>query len=124
MRKDTELARSPLQSGRMCYRWVEVVCDLQQSTVTFSTMVYTESLLSLPNKGNLIGIALDMRNSKLDTKSILTDIKNELSELWKSYNKLETELAASKLVKEIIKKQIVMLERNRGVMNSIQTQMS
>ena len=108
----------------MCYRWVEVVCDLQQSTVTFSTMVYTESSLSLPNKGNLIGIALDMRNSKLDTKSILTDIKNELSELWKSYNKLETELAASKLVKEIMKKQIVMLERNRGVMNSIQTQMS
>ena len=44
-------------------------------------MVYTESSLSLPNKGDLIGIARDMRNSKLDTNSILTDIKNELSEL-------------------------------------------
>ena len=33
-----------------------------------------------------------MQNSKLDTNSILADIKNELCELWKSYNKLEPQI--------------------------------
>lgn len=52
-----------------------------------------------------------MQNSKLDINSILTDINNELSELRKSYNKLEIDLAVSKSVAEIMRKQIVMLEQ-------------
>ena len=55
-----------------------------------------------------------MQNSKLDINSILTvltDINNELSELQKSYNKLEIDLAVSKSVAEIMRKQIVILER-------------
>ena len=52
-----------------------------------------------------------MQNSRLDTTSILTDIKNELSELQKSYNKLEMDLAVSKSVTDIRRKQVVMLER-------------
>ena len=52
-----------------------------------------------------------MQNSKLDINSILTDINNELSKLRKSYNKLEIDLAVSKSVAEIMRKQIVMLEQ-------------
>ena len=52
-----------------------------------------------------------MQNSKLDINSILTDVNNELSKLRKSYNKLEIDLAVSKSVAEIMKKQIVMLEQ-------------
>ena len=74
-------------------------------------MAYTKSLLSSLNKDDLICIALDMQNLKLDTSSILTDIKNELSESRKSYNKVEAELAVSKSVTEIMRKQIVMLEQ-------------
>ena len=89
----------------------EVVYDLQQSTVNIFTMAYTESSLSRLNKDGLIRIALEMQNSKLGTNSVLTDIKNELSKLRKSYNKLEADLAVSKSVTEIMRKQIVMLER-------------
>lgn len=52
-----------------------------------------------------------MQNSKLDINSILTDVNNELSKLRKSYNKLEIDLAVSKSVAEIMRKQIVMLEQ-------------
>ena len=73
-------------------------------------MAYTESLISRLNKDDLIRIALDMKNTELDTNSILTDIKNELSELRKSYNNLEADLVVSKSVTEIMRKQVVMLE--------------
>ena len=52
-----------------------------------------------------------MQNLKLDINSILTDISNELSELRKNYNKLEVDLAVFKSVTEIMRKQVVMLER-------------
>ena len=74
-------------------------------------MAYTESSLPKLNKDNLTRIALDMQNLKLDINSILTDINNELSELRKNYNKLEVDLAVFKSVTEIMRKQIVMLER-------------
>ena len=74
-------------------------------------MTYTVSSLSRLNKDDLIRIAIDMQNSKLDTNLILTDIKKELSELQKSYNKLEADLAVSKSVTKIMRKQIVMLEQ-------------
>ena len=48
---------------------------------------------------------------KLDTNSMLTDIKNQISELRKSYNKLEAVLAISKSVTSIMRKQTVMLEQ-------------
>ena len=73
-------------------------------------MACTESSLSKANKEEVINIvALDMQNSKLDYNSILTDIKSELYELRKSYDKLEVDLALSKSVTEIMRKQIVML---------------
>ena len=75
------------------------------------TMAYTKSSLSRINKDDLIRIALDMQNLKLDTKSVSINIKNEISELRKSYSKLQNDLAVSKSVTEIMKKQIVMLER-------------
>ena len=58
-------------------------------------MTYTGSKLSRLNKDDLICIVLDMQNSKLDTNFILNDIKKELSELQKSYNKFEADLALS-----------------------------
>ena len=61
-------------------------------------MKYAESAPSKLNEDDLIRIALDKQNSKLDTNLILIDIKNELSELRKSCNKLEAELAVSKSV--------------------------
>ena len=61
--------------------WVEVVCDLQKNTVHVFTMPYTEFSLSRANKDGLICIALDMQNSKLETNSILTGIKNEFSKM-------------------------------------------
>ena len=42
---------------------------------------------------------------------MLTDHKNELSELRKSYNKLEADLAVSNSVTSTMRKQTVMLER-------------
>ena len=56
-------------------------------------MTYTGSKLSRLNKDDLICIVLDMQNSKLDTNFILNDIKKELSELQKNYNKFEADLA-------------------------------
>ena len=61
-------------------------------------MAYTVSLLSRLYNDDLIRIALDMQNWKLDTNSILTDIKNKLSELRKSYNKVVVDLSVSKVV--------------------------
>ena len=58
-------------------------------------MTYTGSELSRLNKDDLVCIALDMQNSKLDTNFILNDIKKELSELQKNYNKCEADLAVS-----------------------------
>ena len=58
-------------------------------------MTYTGSKLSRLNKDDFICIVLDMQNSKLDTNFILNDIKKELSELQKSYNKFEADLALS-----------------------------
>ena len=52
----------------------------------------------------MIRIAIDMQNSKLETNSILTDITNQLFELRKSYNKLETDLAVSNSVNEKMRK--------------------
>ena len=49
-------------------------------------MAYTEYALYKLNKNDLIRIALNMQKAQ---NSILCDIKNELSELRKSYNKLE-----------------------------------
>ena len=74
-------------------------------------MAYTKSSLSRINKDDLIRIALDMQNLKLDTKSVSINIKNEISELRKSYSKLQNDLTVSKSVTEIMKKQIVMLEQ-------------
>ena len=74
-------------------------------------MAYTKSSLSRINKDDLIRIALDVQNLKLDTKSVSINIKNEISELRKSYSKLQNDLAVSKSATEIMKKQIVMLER-------------
>ena len=74
-------------------------------------MAYTKSSLSRINKDDLIRIALDMQNLKLDTKSVSINIKNDISELRKSYSKLQNDLAVSKSVTEIMKKQIVMLEQ-------------
>ena len=74
-------------------------------------MAYNESSLLRLNKDDFTRIALDMQNSKLETNSILTDIKNELSELRKRYNKLEADLAVSKSATEIMRKKKVMLER-------------
>ena len=74
-------------------------------------MTYTESSLLRLNTDDLIRITLDMKNLKLDTNLILTDINNKLSELRKSYNKFQADLVVSKSVTEIM--------RNRGVMNSI-----
>ena len=68
---------------------------MQQSTVNIFTMTYTGSELSRLNKDDLVCIALDMQNSKLDTNFILNDIKKELSELQKNYNKFEADLAVS-----------------------------
>ena len=61
-------------------------------------MTYAESAPSKLNEDDLIRIALDKQISKLDTNLILIDIKNELSELRESSNKLEAELAVSKSV--------------------------
>ena len=61
-------------------------------------MKYAESAPSKLNEDDLIRIALDKQISKLDTNLILIDIKNELSELRESSNKLEAELAVSKSV--------------------------
>ena len=72
-------------------------------------MTYTGFLIINTNKDDLIRIALNMQNLKVETNSILTDIKNKLSELGKSYNKLKPDLAVSKSVTEIMKKQIVIL---------------
>ena len=58
-------------------------------------MTYTGSELSRLNKDDLVCIALDMQNSKLDTNFILNDIKKELSELQKNYNNFEADLAVS-----------------------------
>ena len=58
-------------------------------------MTYTGSKLSRLNNDDLICIVLDMQNSKLDTNFILNDIKKELSELQKNYNKFEADLAVS-----------------------------
>ena len=58
-------------------------------------MTYTGSKLSRLNKDDFICIVLDMQNSKLDTNFILNDIKKELSERQKSYNKFEADLAVS-----------------------------
>ena len=60
--------------------------------------MYAESAPSKLNEDDLIRIALDKQISKLDTNLILIDIKNELSELRESSNKLEAELAVSKSV--------------------------
>ena len=72
-------------------------------------MAFTESLLSRLNKDDLIRIALDMQKCKLDTNSILIDIKYKLPELRKSHEKLQADLGISKSVTEIISTQIVML---------------
>ena len=58
-------------------------------------MTYTGSERSRLNKDDLVCIALDMQNSKLDTNFILNYIKKELSELLKNYNKFEADLAVS-----------------------------
>ena len=74
-------------------------------------MAYSESSLLRLNKDDFTRIAIDMQNSKLETNSILTDIKNELSELRKRYIKLEADLAVSKSVTEIMRKKKVLLQR-------------
>ena len=56
-------------------------------------MAYTESALSKLNKDDLICVAIDMQNTQ---NPILSDMKNELSELRKNYNKLEADLKVSK----------------------------
>ena len=78
-------------------------------------MAYTESTLSKQNKNDLIRIALDMQktqNSILsDMRNEMPNIKNELSELRKNYNKLEADLKVSKSVTEAMKNHITVLER-------------
>ena len=79
------------------------------------SMVYTESLLSKLNNGDLTCIALDMQNSKLDINSIRTDINKELSELRKSYNKIETDLAVFKSVTKIMRNRKFILEQKSWI---------
>ena len=118
--KKKQLARKEIvASKRLCAVCVagkrthvlafEVVCDFQQNTANIFTMAFTESLLSRLNKDDLIRIALDMQKWKLDTNSILIDIKYKLPEPRKSHEKLQADLGISKSVTEIISTQIVML---------------
>ena len=51
-------------------------------------MLYTESELSKLNKNDFIRIALDKQKTQ---NFILSDMKNELSELRKNYKKLEAD---------------------------------
>ena len=57
---------------------------------------------------DLIRIVLDMQKTQ---NSILSDMKNELSELRKNYDKLETDLKVFKSVTETMKNHITVLER-------------
>ena len=73
--------------------------------------IYGVSSLSELNKDDLISIGVDFQNLKFDSNLILNDIKNELSELSKSYIKLKSDLAIYKSVTKIIRKQVFMLEQ-------------
>ena len=63
-------------------------------------MIYSESVMSKPDKDDLICISLDMQKTQ---NYILCDMKNELSELRKNYNKLEAGLKVLKSVTEAMK---------------------
>ena len=71
-------------------------------------MAHTENSLSRLNKDDLIRLALDYQQ-KYDIT--LDKISNELAELRKSYNKLESDLAITKAVNESLRNQIITLER-------------
>ena len=71
-------------------------------------MLYTESELSKLNKNDFIRIALDKQKTQ---NFILSDMKNELSELRKNYKKLEADFKVSKSVFEALKSNIVVLKR-------------
>ena len=71
-------------------------------------MAHSENWLSRLNKDDLIRLALDYQQ-KYD---ITPDkISKELAELRKSYNKLESDLAITKAVNELLRNQILKLER-------------
>ena len=71
-------------------------------------MAHTENSLSRLNKDDLIRLALDYQQ-KYDIT--LDKISKELAELRKSYNKLESDLAITKAVNELLRNQIITLER-------------
>ena len=71
-------------------------------------IAHTENSLSTLNKDDLIHLALDYQQ-KYDIT--LDKISNELTELVKSYNKLESDLAITKAVKESFRNQILKLEQ-------------
>ena len=70
-------------------------------------MLYRESELSKLNKNDFIRIALDQQKTQ---NFILSDMKNELSELRKNYKKLEADFKVSKSVFEALKSNIVVLK--------------
>ena len=71
-------------------------------------MAHTENSLSRLNKDDLICLALDYEQ-KYDIT--LNKISKELAGLRKSYNKLESDLAITKAVKESLRNQILTLQR-------------
>ena len=73
-------------------------------------MDQTENSLSRLSKDDLIRLALYYQQ-KYDIT--LDKISKELTELHKSYNKLESDLAITKTVNESLRNQILTLERQR-----------
>ena len=71
-------------------------------------MAHTENSLSRLSKDDLIRLALGYQQ-KYDIT--LDKISQELAELWKTYNKLESNLAITKAVNESFRNQIITLER-------------
>ena len=71
-------------------------------------MALSETSLKKLSKEEVINLALDYQ-TKFD--STLAEIRNELSELKKDFEKLGSELAASKHVNVILEKKVINMEK-------------
>ena len=70
-------------------------------------MAFSESVLKKLHKDEIISLALDYQ-SKFD--STLAGIRNELSDLKKSFEQLRSDLSITKLVNTKLKEKVVSLE--------------
>ena len=73
-------------------------------------MVYSEQALKGMNKNDLVKLVVQLEQKEEEREQRQDDLTNEIREALKKFSMLEADLAVTKIVDSLLKKQLIELE--------------